>query len=138
MVIVPSLETNWLSSKTTQLIFRLSIQSTNSNFSSSVLSFFLSLKDMLTGLSLKSRNIQTQNCAPIQCTFWNRNDPCDTFSFRNGESSYFVWKIWYLRESAYFLKKFRLLNGFSRNFEITHFFSNQKKKIQSIKQLPLA
>ena len=25
-------------------------------------------------LSMESRNIQTQNCAPIQCTVWPRNE----------------------------------------------------------------
>ena len=28
---------------------------------------------MFKDLSLESRNIQTQNCAPIQCTVWPRN-----------------------------------------------------------------
>ena len=28
---------------------------------------------MFKDLSLKSRNIQTQNCAPIQCTVWPRD-----------------------------------------------------------------
>ena len=28
--------------------------------------------NMLKDLSLESRNIQTQNCAPIQCTVWPR------------------------------------------------------------------
>ena len=29
---------------------------------------------MFKDLSLEYRNIQTQNCAPIQCTVWPRND----------------------------------------------------------------
>ena len=31
--------------------------------------------NMFKDLSLESRNIQTQNCAPIQCTVWPRNAP---------------------------------------------------------------
>ena len=29
---------------------------------------------MFKDLSLESRNINTQNCAPIQCTVWPRNE----------------------------------------------------------------
>ena len=29
---------------------------------------------MFKDLSMESRNIQTQNCAPIQCTVWPRNE----------------------------------------------------------------
>ena len=35
---------------------------------------------MFKDLSLESRNIQTQNCAPIQCTVWPRNGFFDDFN----------------------------------------------------------
>ena len=34
----------------------------------------LTFWNMFKYLSLESRNIQAQNCAPIQCTVWPRND----------------------------------------------------------------
>ena len=34
---------------------------------------------MFKNLSLESRTIQTQNCAPIQCTVWPRNDLSSQF-----------------------------------------------------------
>ena len=37
--------------------------------------------NMFKDLSLESRNIQTQNCAPIQCTIWPRN-------------VVFSWNVW--------------------------------------------
>ena len=45
--------------------------------SSFVLKFSLIVRqdfNLLKGLALESRNIQTQKCAPIQCTVWPRKE----------------------------------------------------------------
>ena len=41
----------------------------------------LTFGNLFEDFSLESRNLQTQNCAPIQCTVWPRKDPLNISTF---------------------------------------------------------
>ena len=86
-------------------------------------------------LSLESRNTQTQNCAPIQCTVWPRNEWYSFSSKKSGLHS----KKWYLiqrKKLIYVLKmiffQFRKRTNLCSKTDIR---SVQKKQIYVSKMI---